>query len=75
MNKANSDTPFQSCSAERVFWEISAQTDTPEIRALWTRLQDEIQRQGVSAARTYLDAEFTTLKEELDRELAAAKIA
>ena len=68
-----SQNPFEDCSAERVFSEISAQIETPQVRTLWLRLETELKRQGVGGATTYLNAEFTHMKENLNRELSAAK--
>jgi len=36
------------------------------------RMQEEIKRQGVGAAATYLNGEFTRLKQEFTRELSTA---
>lgn len=67
-----SESVFVNCSAEHVFSEISKKITKSEVQTLWMRLQDEIQRQGVGASKTYLGGEFTRLKEELTRELSAA---
>ena len=57
--------PFHDCTAE-----ITASLATPGQRALWTRLQDEIKRQGASASTIYLSGEFTHLKQNFTRALA-----
>ena len=67
---AHETPPFADCSADNVFAEISARASTPELRTLWTRLQDEIGRDGVGASAAYLSGEFTRLKQEFTRELS-----
>lgn len=65
------ENPFQDCSAERVFADMSAQMAASEVRALWLRLKTELDRQGVAGATTYLNAEFTRLRGDLIKELRA----
>jgi hypothetical protein len=62
---------FQDCSAERVFADMSTQVNASEVRTLWLRLKTELDRQGVAAATTYLNAEFMRLKGELIKEINA----
>jgi hypothetical protein len=69
-NNQEPKLPFQDCTAEQVFAEITASLAAPGQRALWTRLQDEIKRQGTSASATYLGGEFTRLKHEFIQALA-----
>jgi hypothetical protein len=70
-NAAEPKAPFEDCTADHVFAEISAKLSTSELRGLWARLQDEIKRQGVGASATYLGGEFTRLKQEFARELSS----
>jgi hypothetical protein len=65
---------FPECTAEHVFSQITSQVATPDVRTLWARMQEEMNRQGVGAAATYLGGEFMRLKEELAQELTAVDI-
>jgi hypothetical protein len=75
MNPTNAECPepiFSQCTAEHVFAEITSQVATSDVRGLWTRIQEEIKRQGVGASATYLGGEFVRFKEEFARELTNA---
>jgi len=69
-NFAPPKPPFTDCTADHVFAELSAALSTSDVRTLWTRLQEEIKRQGVGASATYLGGEFARLKQEFIQELA-----
>jgi hypothetical protein len=71
MNATSEEGPvFPNCTSEHVFSEMAGEIRTPEARALWSRLHEEVKRQGVGAAETYLSVEFTRLKEEFAKELS-----
>jgi hypothetical protein len=74
-NVASAHPVFRECSSEHVFAKITSQVSTPELRALWARMQEEIRRQGVEAAGSHLGGDFTRLKAELGKELAAVELS
>lgn len=65
--------PFQGCDAETVFREVASKVRSPEERTLWNRMLEEIKRNGVDGAVSYLEGEFTRVKEELSQELNRLK--
>jgi hypothetical protein len=71
---ARTDHVFQDCSSEHVFSLITSQVTTPELRTLWARMREEMSRQGVDAATSYLGDEFTRLRTELGEELAVIEL-
>ncbi len=60
---------FEECDSERVFAEVGKHVDKAETRTLWGRLQEEMKRKGVGAAITYIEGEFTRIRESLTREI------
>lgn len=64
---------FKTCDAKTVFAEVGKRVDTPELRALWQRLHDELKRTDVGAAITYLEGEFERLEQEFTREIDRAR--
>jgi hypothetical protein len=70
-NKAMPDLDvFNGCDSETVFDGDRTQANSSEARALWSRMQQEMRRNGVDGAISYLEAEFTRITEHLRRELA-----
>ena len=67
---AQANPVFVECSSDYVFSQITTHITTPELRTLWARMQEEMSRQGVEMAKSYLGGEFTRLKAELEQELA-----
>ena len=65
---------FEGCDADAVFAEISKRFSSSEARALWERLRDEIGRKNIRAAQTYLDGEFSRLKQELETKIKQARL-
>jgi len=61
---------FNDCSAEYVFGEVGKRLASPETRALWMRLLDEMKRQGIGASISYMEGEFTRLREEFTHEVS-----
>ncbi len=64
---------FDGCDAETVFGEVAKKVQSTEARTLWYKMLEEIKRNGVDGAVSYLEAEFTQIKEELCREIDRLK--
>ena len=64
------ESPFRDCTADQVFAEISARLRTDEMRSLWSRIQEELDRSGTDAVATYLDTEFARPQQDFECELA-----
>jgi hypothetical protein len=60
---------FPGCDSETVFAEVTSEVTTPEARALWTRLRDEIERRGIQGAVSHLQSEFSLIALRLRSEL------
>lgn len=60
---------FKGCDAETVFEGVRSAVNTPESRTLWNRMHEELRRNGVDGAISYLEGEFTRIAESLRREL------
>lgn len=65
--------PFEGADAASVFDEVRKQITAQETRALWTRIMQEQDRGGVSAATKFVESEFDEIAARLRRELAAIK--
>ena len=63
------ESPFDHCSIEDVYKEINKKLTTDELRSLWGRVQEELKRKGPESVATYLDSEFTQLKQDFDHDL------
>jgi hypothetical protein len=62
-------TNFDDCNAKRVFADVIATARSAELRSLWGRMLDEIERNGVDASAGFLETEFSRLGETFLREL------
>lgn len=60
---------FQDCDTAAVFAKVTSTATSSEVRSLWARVSDEIQRDGIDAAISYLDSEFDDAAMTLAREL------
>ena len=60
---------FENCDSEHVFANLEKNIVSSEIRTLWGRLKDELERKDVGAATTYLDGEFQRIKESFARDI------
>ena len=63
------DLKFRHCDAASVFAEVSRAAQSEEAQSLWDRLLQEMKRHHVDGAANYLENEFKSLAESLDREL------
>ena len=65
------DVPqLEDCTAEVVFADVSKSVRSSEARTLWFRMLEESKRNGVQASISYLEAEFTRIREDYLRELS-----
>jgi hypothetical protein len=64
---------FEGCDAETVFSKIVTKVQSTEARTLWGKLLEEIKRNGVNGAVSYLETEFTQVKEDIRREIDRLK--
>lgn len=60
---------FEGCDSEHVFAEVERTIQSSEIRTLWRRLQEEMDRKATGAAITYLEGEFQRIRESLNQEM------
>lgn len=64
--------PFEQCDADFVFGEVAKRLQSPESSALWSRMRSEMERNGVGGAISYLESEFTRLREKFQQEIERA---
>lgn len=64
--------PTEQCDAESVFGEVAKRLHEPESIALWMRMRSEMERNGVPGAISYLESEYTRLREHFEQELNRA---
>jgi len=63
------DPGFKGCDSATVFAEVSSSAESEETQSLWQRLLQEMEKQRVDGAISYLATEFQQLGERLNREL------
>jgi len=62
-------SPFEGCDSETVFDQVTKGVTSAEVRTLWTRMLQEIRRNSLAAAVSYLESEFDRTRSDLLREL------
>ena len=56
---------FKNCNSPYVFEQVRKRLNRGESRALWRRLESEMQRGGIGAADTYFRSVFSELVQQV----------